>query len=398
MEEGCEHLCNLFHAPKEEILFENIKCLGEQPLLGIARCWKYQRKVSHERLLWLTEWLFREQDVDVNDKDELGWTALAHACRYHGDDTRFVELLLKRPDIDVNCQDKNGWTPLMNACRNVKNGESSLDIVKLLLAHPQIKTWLQNTRARTASWICALHADAETFETLINSPRYEIYHTDFDITCLVTNCFKQRDFDKKMQIMLNCPVFENDKTDLWLNAAWWGEGHINEDLLEALCYVLEHNLIRRLKIPRRLYRKHHVNDKVFERILRGIEGCTSLYSVIFMDFCRPEDRVWRSVYESVLMNPAIRSLPADKFKAMEHRLFERINSLAFEKCRNATFLVLLGFRRVLGRDVAKIIAKLVWATRGTRCWHEEDYIFPGERWRMIRLCSAVSLQLSCWND
>merc|ERR1712146_141464 len=58
--------------------------------------------------------------------------------------TEIVKALLAHPEIDVNVQDQDGETPLHRACWM---GQS--EIVKILLAHPKIEPCIQNKHGET---------------------------------------------------------------------------------------------------------------------------------------------------------------------------------------------------------------------------------------------------------
>ena len=74
----------------------------------------------------LVKLLLDRKDIDVNKKDNQGYTALWRAACSN----RFeiAKLLLDRDDIDVNLSDMGGRTPLFHACHC-----SHLSIVRLLL-------------------------------------------------------------------------------------------------------------------------------------------------------------------------------------------------------------------------------------------------------------------------
>ncbi|ORX81437.1 ankyrin, partial [Anaeromyces robustus] len=61
------------------------------------------------------------------------------------DFVEIVQLLLKHPDIDVNFQNNKGFTPLIRAAKDGKK-----EIVELLLKHPNVDTNVQDNEGRTA--------------------------------------------------------------------------------------------------------------------------------------------------------------------------------------------------------------------------------------------------------
>lgn len=100
--------------------------------------------------------------VDVNAKDEQGYTALMHAVA--NEHENIVKLLLQTPDINVNTQDDDGLTPLMDA-----SSLGNKAIVKLLLdagADSNIK----NKKGQTA-FSYAGTAFIPTLKALINETK-----------------------------------------------------------------------------------------------------------------------------------------------------------------------------------------------------------------------------------
>ena len=54
--------------------------------------------------------LLEQEDMDVNSKDECGYTSLTLAAA-NGHEA-VVRLLLEQEDVDINAQDSNGYTAL----------------------------------------------------------------------------------------------------------------------------------------------------------------------------------------------------------------------------------------------------------------------------------------------
>ena len=64
--------------------------------------------------------------LDVEGRDEMGWTPLGSSCLLGHLDV--VKLLVEEGEVDVNEYDEDGWTPLFWACREGKE-----DVVRYLL-------------------------------------------------------------------------------------------------------------------------------------------------------------------------------------------------------------------------------------------------------------------------
>ena len=79
----------------------------------------------------------------VSGKDD--WTAL-HFAANRGDDD-IVKMLLAHPDIDVNAADYRGRPPISLACE-----EGELSVVKLLLEDARVDAALEDYGNRSPLW------------------------------------------------------------------------------------------------------------------------------------------------------------------------------------------------------------------------------------------------------
>ena len=107
-----------------------------------------------------------QSGVDVNSKDENGYTALKWAViRNH---IPVIELLLDTPNIDVNLTDENGWNALIQAV-----DDDNIEAVKLLLKHPNIDVNnVEDIFGRSALNVAVLEEDSdpEVLELLLSHP------------------------------------------------------------------------------------------------------------------------------------------------------------------------------------------------------------------------------------
>ena len=98
---------------------------------------------------------------DVNASDENGWTPLHIAAREGN--VEIVRLLLAQPDLDVNAMNKWKSTPLMIAA-----GSGNLAIVDLLLRHPRTAINMQaEYYRRTALIEAAVRGHISVVKTLV---------------------------------------------------------------------------------------------------------------------------------------------------------------------------------------------------------------------------------------
>jgi serine/threonine-protein phosphatase 6 regulatory ankyrin repeat subunit B len=82
-----------------------------------------------------------EKGVDINQQNDLGWTALIYAIyKGHFD---IVKLLIEY-GADINIQDKDGWTSLI-----VASYENNLEVVQILLEN-SADLYIQSNCGQTA--------------------------------------------------------------------------------------------------------------------------------------------------------------------------------------------------------------------------------------------------------
>lgn len=110
--------------------------------------------------------LLEQADVDPNQRDSRGWTALSCACRFGHHEV--VECLLRDPRVDPSPMDVGIWTPLSAACY-----DGHTEIVKLLLRDPRVDP----NRSGTPHWppLCASvrSGNLEVLRCLLRDPRID---------------------------------------------------------------------------------------------------------------------------------------------------------------------------------------------------------------------------------
>jgi ankyrin repeat protein len=79
---------------------------------------------------WVTYILKQFTELDINTKDNSGWSALHFAAS--GNNVEIVDLLLKHKTIDLNVTDDYGRTPLMNILHKNNAANAEDIIIKLL--------------------------------------------------------------------------------------------------------------------------------------------------------------------------------------------------------------------------------------------------------------------------
>jgi len=396
-EEWYQQISDLF-ACKEGFL-TNTTLDGHSPVMALARFWLI-KDVDQDRLLSFTKTLLERKDVNVNKIDKLCWTALAYAARYHGNDVRFIQVLLSHPDINVNCRDVSWWTPLMNACRNVVNGESSLVIVKTLLGHAKIDPNIHNLHGDSALSLSARYGDYKTYKEVLYHCKTQFkenaLYSGSTVEYLLTDCRKAKDYPKKLLCATMCPKVKFD--NLWVFACKsLLSPSVRKTAFQTLCIGLKHNRIKKLAIPT-IPHQTYPSSRVINNILKEVKQCSSLERVHIVDNSIP-GKSGRKILEAIYANLSITYITTNSLSklSMDEEIFLLHNRRAFHKCYKATIIVLMAFKKLLNKDVARMIAKLVWASAGTRVWHEKGYITLGEKRRVERLCLELSTQIN-WAD
>jgi len=97
-------------------------------------------------------------EIDVNwGTEETQWTLLHIASRYGH--VEVVRLLLAHPDINVNLMNIDGQTPFSRGCLH-----GHVSIVQVMLKDPRIDVTLDDNYGRTPLWYASRHGKHEVIE------------------------------------------------------------------------------------------------------------------------------------------------------------------------------------------------------------------------------------------
>lgn len=116
----------------------------------------------------LTRFLLTVPGIDVNTQNKSRSSALMSAA--HGERLSLVQLLLQAPGININHQDNEGETALIWAIR----GMHHTPIIKLLLDTPGINVNIQNDRGVTALMMAADQVQSAIVHLLLEMPEIDI--------------------------------------------------------------------------------------------------------------------------------------------------------------------------------------------------------------------------------
>jgi len=111
--------------------------------------------------------LLNNPNIDVNWKNENGWSALHWAMNEHNNET--MKLLLNFPNIDVNIVNNYGESALEGVVKRHNN-----EALKLLLDVPTIDVNLVNFDGKSAVHHAVSENNIEALELLLNVPNIDV--------------------------------------------------------------------------------------------------------------------------------------------------------------------------------------------------------------------------------
>jgi ankyrin repeat protein len=113
--------------------------------------------------------LLKRKDIDINLQTTYdGWTALMYAS-IHGN-IDIAGLLLKKENIDINIKNKRGWTALMYAA----SIHGKIDIARLLLEKEKIDINIQNNNGDTALMFASYNNNIDIIKLLLEKENIDI--------------------------------------------------------------------------------------------------------------------------------------------------------------------------------------------------------------------------------
>ncbi|NGX49248.1 MAG: hypothetical protein K940chlam5_00844 [Candidatus Anoxychlamydiales bacterium] len=113
-----------------------------------------------------------QTDIDVNEKDNYGDTALS--CASDDGHLKIVEILLQRDNIDFNVKNSFEATPLILASRS-----GYLEIVELLLKQEKIDITVKDSEGNTAQMIAKKYGNTEIVKLLEDYKKSNSYAANY---------------------------------------------------------------------------------------------------------------------------------------------------------------------------------------------------------------------------
>lgn len=117
--------------------------------------------------VYVVKWILDNKDININTKDQKGWTALMHAA--YEDSNEIVLLLLDCLDVNVNHQSLDGDTALIQSVY-----WNSFNVVVLLLSHKDVDVNLKKLNGDTALIMAVKTSRVANVERLLNHNNIKI--------------------------------------------------------------------------------------------------------------------------------------------------------------------------------------------------------------------------------
>lgn len=267
--------------------------------------------------------LLEHPGIHVNHKDKEKMSALHYACRY-GDNTscpEAVEKLLAIDAIDVNLRGKDDATPLISLL-DVKpdSHEFRFRILNLLLAHTGTRVNCRDRHGNTPlSYALRRYFEyPQHFNALMAHPDICVYQTAYQ-------------------------TINYSRYSVYAKV-----------LFESICERLECDQFRRLRLPS----ISGLSQDLQERLKTAIINTRRLRH---LSMCEKDD-----IFGDIaIQNASITSF--DSKMSVLNGIVNR-NLQGYAKCQKAALYAAWFLKPLVNKDVARLIAELVWETRGTKAW------------------------------
>lgn len=245
----------------------------------------------------------------------------------------------------VICSDE---TPLMVACHYFQSASS----IEAILQWDHTDVNAKNSEQQTALMLAACCSSVECINALLKSPHIDVNAED----CLghsalyyASRCVLQ----KNVLALLECEDIQVEPVAWELLRRDLQVGYCVRPIIDKLFVQLANDKIFLL----RLSLKHLLNgqlDKLNELIAKSKRLTT-----VTSDMWTPLQKGMTTNYSVILVNAA--SPPW--IDRIVHR-----NCVSRQQCFQTAIFTAVCLRRLLSRDIANLIATLVWETRGTKVW------------------------------
>lgn len=349
------------------------------------------------------------QELGINTSDYANNTDLICLCQgiITSDTVACLQRLLNVPGINVNYRHKKGVTALGGLVhRNIT--PLVLDCIKILLNHPGINVHAGNNDTRSPinvlATFCRTALDFEALELLLNAPSLDINaQTKSGKTALMKACkqcpttsslecvrrllavpeidlnivdsYSRNAFDYAMKLAKNTDspacvklLLADPRLDLCLDVSFVHPSPIIPLYIHEVCRRLDCNQLPEFSLDRRGQSAGLLDEDLQLQLERSILGTNRL-----VNFDAPF--AWLETLP-LEQNYSIIEIPLGGLRANDpaaQRLVYVLvrNRRARSLCLRAAVYGVLCLREKLVPDIAKLIGRLVWGSRGTKEWVRE---------------------------
>jgi len=328
------------------------------------------------------EALLKHPNIDVNlcEKKIPKRTCLHFSVDTRTMDLKALDLLLQHPSINVNVKDSDGDTPLANLFMyDHLDITNRCSIATKLLEHPKIEVNSYNKNGRTPLHIMLTHLPESFNQThfdlckaLVTRPETRLNTVNNSgrspLAVLCKKEFNNPAVKQYLDLMMTQP---NISVYTALKACNYPtRWHIGQYILDHICRRLKENSVRKLT----LCSISDFGQKYLDKLKTALCETTRLRIFgIEPGLSNEEMYAWREVSEDnfSVTDFHLRGCNMEYSNGILMRASLR-NQRALEKCRAASLFTVWAFSKKLKvKDVARILGKLVWESRGTKTWVDE---------------------------
>lgn len=191
--------------------------------------WTALMAAAHNGHESVVKYLSSVAGIDLNVKDKGGWTILMALAPYQGVYKNILKHLLQIPKIDINIQNNNGITALMLAIFN-----NSQDIVTLLMQVHGIDVNVQAASGNTAlTYACAV-GNKYIVRLLLRHPGIVLNtQNKMGKTALINAA--EKEYEAIVRLLLACPTCDINMQDCSGSTALiYAAYHGNENIVKLL--------------------------------------------------------------------------------------------------------------------------------------------------------------------
>jgi len=350
----CATLSGLLASPHVELVRRILKLPGfdvnHQGKNGETICTYLLTGITTIFVYEIFQMLFARPELDMNLQTTNGDTILSRLCCYHTvthASLNLLDFVLTHPRLDVNLVTRSDWTPLTRSIAMVPT-QQTLRIVTRLLSHRQIDVNLRTGPNFRSALSMAL------------------------VVAKKKNCL----IPLRLLLSYRSLRLEDVFIEAYFPSLYNAESHLM--VIKAISRRIQTGDITKLTV-RRCTEVQFLNGWEFV-LLEALCHSTRLLSLELIDVEKWDKDFLDQLVEkncSVVIVPT----PDLNAETTQHRqllFMAQRNRGARRLCQRACLYCILAFRRLIGKDVAKLLGQMVWETRGQKIWVSGGNVLKSE--------------------